>query len=286
MKFKNRFPILAALALIVATPGCDKINHPALGSYPTDAHSPTGPLTFYAAYEGITADSIRAQFPITDSSTSFVNGPSGKAIQFNPVLGAGKTDSVYSFLLYASANTFASAASSFTISFWLSCPLAKKDNVNADGVLALASSNNFWGNFTVYADHSTGGNSDSMDLKFYFRNGTGDNWDFAGYTGASRWPHMYDGNWHHVAFVYDAPSKTATLYRDGAQFDKKTNETIAFDGNATDLVVGGFEQAAGISGGYDGNTWMSGWPGAIDDIRLYAQALQASDVAALYNGKQ
>ena len=43
---------------------------------------------------------------------------------------------------------------------------------------------------------------------------------------ANRWPNMYDGNWHHVAFVYDAASKTGTLYRDGVQFDQKTNETI------------------------------------------------------------
>ena len=42
--------------------------------------------------------------------------------------------------------------------------------------------------------------------------------------------------------------QTGTLYRDGVQFDKKTNEAIAFDGNAANLVVGGFEQAANIQG--------------------------------------
>jgi hypothetical protein len=27
---------------------------------------------------------------------------------------------------------------------------------------------------------------------------------------------MYDGQWHQVAFVYDAAAKTGTVYRDGA----------------------------------------------------------------------
>jgi hypothetical protein len=152
--------------------------------------------------------------------------------------------------------------------------------------LTLASANNFWGNMTWYADHTTGGNSDSMDLKVHWANGSGDNWDFAGYTGNARWPGMYDGNWHDVVFVYDAPTKTATLYKDGVQFDQKTNETISFDGAASSLIVGGFEQAANIQGNYAGNTWMSGFPGLIDNIRLYNVALAAPDVQALYANKQ
>ncbi|MEJ0102172.1 MAG: LamG domain-containing protein [Bacteroidota bacterium] len=172
------------------------------------------------------------------------------------------------------------------MSFWINVTLAQKDNSHAVGVLALASSTNFWGNFTWYADNTTKGPSDSMDLKIYFRNGTADNWDFAGYTGTARWPHMYDGQWHHIAFTYDAAASTGTLYRDGVQFDQKTNETIAFDGNASQLVVGGFEQAANIQGDYAGNTWMAGFPGKIDNIRLYGEALSASDINALYTNKQ
>ncbi len=60
-----------------------------------------------------------------------------------------------------------------------------------------------------------------------------------------RWPKMYDGNWHNVVFVYDATTKTATLYRDGVQFDQKTNETILFDGNDDQVIVGGFPGSSG-----------------------------------------
>ncbi|HET6256301.1 MAG TPA: LamG-like jellyroll fold domain-containing protein [Puia sp.] len=264
---------------------CDKVNHPSLGTYPKDASSPTGPLNFYAAYDGILADSIRATFPNVDSSTTFVQGISGQAVQFNPTLAGNGTDQTFSYLVYPSPNNW-SSATSFTVNFWLMCPLAKKDNVNADGVLTWASTSNFWGEMTWYADHTTGGPSDSMDLKVHFANGSGDNWDFAGYTGANRWPHMYDGNWHMVTFVYDASTLTATLYEDGNQFDHKTNETIAWDGNGSNLIVAGFEQANNIQGNYAGNTWMNSWPGAVDHVRLYSVALQASDVAALYAGKE
>ncbi len=277
--------VVLVLALAASVAACQKIVHPALGDYPKDTNPIGGPLKFNAAFENITADSIRAQFAAVDSSTSYVTGTSGKAIQFNPVLGSKGADSIFSFLQYPSANDFAATATSFTFSFWLNCPLTKKDYVNADAILALASTSNFWGNITVFADH-TSDHSDSMALKFHFANGSGDNWDFAGYTGAKSWPHMYDGNWHQVAFSYDATSKTATLYRDGAQFDQKTNETIAFDGNASNLIVGGFEQAANIQGSYAANTWMNGWPGAVDNLRFYAVALSAANVAALYGGKQ
>jgi hypothetical protein len=275
--------IFLSTALFVIS--CDKINHPGLGSYPKDASSPTGPLNFYAAYNGIYADSIRATFPSVDSETSFTKGITDSAVQFNPVLGSTGEDSIFSYLVYSVPNNWGTN-NSFSVNFWLNCPLSKKDNINADGILTWASTSNFWGEMTWYADHTTGGPSDSMDLKVHWTNGSGDNWDFANYTGANRWPSMYDGNWHMVTFVYDATVQTATLYRDGVQFDQKTNETIAFDGNGSNLIVAGFEQANSIQGNYSGNTWMNGWPGALDHVRLYSSVLQASDVAALYAGKE
>lgn len=275
MKIKNKYSLLFSLtALCILAFSCQKLDHPALGNYPKDSNPPGGPLLFNAAFDGTSVDSVFANFG-QDNSASYVAGLAGKAVQY--------TNNGYTS--WTSANGFGSATS-FTVTFWINITLAQKDNVNADGVLAFASSSNFWGEMTWYADHSTGGGSDSMDLKCHFANGSGDNWDFAGYTGTHRWPHMYDGQWHQVGFVYDASAKTGTMYRDGVQFDQKTNETIAFDGNASQLVLGGFEQAAGIQGNYAGNTWMSGFPGAFDNLRLYKVALSASDMATAYANKQ
>jgi hypothetical protein len=265
---------------------CDKISHPALGSYPKDASSPTGPLNFFAAFDGILADSIRATFPSVDSSTTWTQGPTGQAVQFNPVLAAGGGASTsYSYLVYPNPNNFG-LSPSFSCNFWLNCPLANKDNAHADGVLAWASTSNFWGEMTWYADNTDGGPSDSMDLKVHFANGSGDNWDFAGYTGVNRWPAMYDGNWHMVTFTYDATAQTGTMYRDGVQFDQKTGEVIAFDGNGSNLVVGGYQEANNVVDNYADNTWMGGFTGAMYHIRLYSEVLQASDVATLFANKQ
>ena len=284
LKYKvvKRGILFLAMGFFMA--GCEKIEHPPLGDYPQDTNPPGGPVKFYAAYDGINADSIRAQFASTDSITSYIDGPSGKAVQFNPTLGASGGDSIYSFLIYPSANDFA-ASTSFSFSFWLKIPLSKKDEVNADAIFALASSSNFWGNITVFADHYVG-SSDSMQLKFHFANGTGDNWDFAGYTGDKMFPKMYDDQWHQVVFTYDAGAKTGTVYRDGVQFDQKTNEVIAFDGNAANLVVGGFQQAANIQGDYAGNTWMSGFPGAVDQLKFYSEVLSAADVSTNFSNHQ
>jgi hypothetical protein len=277
------FSVCAAMVLIL---GCDKIVHPALGSYPKDAGSPTGPLNFYAAFDGILADSIRATFPSVDSATSYTAGIAGKAVQFNPVLAPGGGASTsYSYIVYPNPNNFGTTAS-FSANFWINCPLANKDNNHADGLLSWASTSNFWGEMTWYVDNTDGGASDSMDLKVHFANGNGDNWDYANYVHANRWPHMYDGNWHMVTFTYDASAQIGTMYRDGVQFDQKPNETISFDGNGSNLIVGGYEEANNIQGNYSGNTWMGGFTGAVDHIRLYSSVLAASDVAALYANKQ
>jgi hypothetical protein len=221
------------------------------------------------------ADSI-SQLPsfFPDPSTTFVPGVSGTAYQ----------GSLGTFLHYLNANDFGKSTS-FTIAFWINVMLSDKDHSNADGILAVSSKTNFWSNVCIFADHENS-TSDSMQLKFVFANGGGNNWDFAGYTGANRWPAMYDGKWHHVAFVYDAGSKTGTVYRDGVKFDQKTNETILFDGMDDQVVVGGFQEAVNLVSTYPDNTWMSGFPGAIDQLRLYNTALAAADVQALYNNKQ
>lgn len=282
--FKNKITKYGVLFAVIflALASCKKLSQPSLGDYPKDSSPPGGPLKFYASFDatksGNVFDSIRANFGSINSGSLVPGGVSGAADD-----SALQTTN-NGYVNFPSANDF-SKATSFTIAFWLKVTLAQKDHNNADGILAFASSNNFWSNAVVFADHESS-TSDSMQLKFHFANGSGDNWDFAGYVGDSRWPNMYDGQWHHVAFVYDATAHTATLYRDGAQFDQKTNETIAFDNAPSSLIVGGFQEAAGIVDNYADNSWMSAFPGLLDNIRLYGTALSASDVQALYTNKQ
>ncbi|MCW3092572.1 MAG: LamG protein [Ferruginibacter sp.] len=267
---------LVMLVLGVAVTSCQKMTRPALGDYPKDTNPPGGPLKFYAALDGIALDSIRANFGV-DNNVSYAAGVNGKAVQMDGTKNG--------YVSFASANDFG-ASKSFTISFWLNIKMSQKDNNHAVGVLSFANSKNFWGNITFYADNNAKSASDSMDLKIHFNApNNGDNWNFAGYNFANAWPKMYDGNWHQVAFTYDDAAHIGTVYRDGAQFDKKTGQTIAFE-NSSNLVIGGFQEAAGIVGKYADNTWMAGFPGLIDQVRLYGTALTAAEIGALYTSKQ
>jgi len=291
-KLKKLIPVLLlATPIIFGLIGCDKLARPALPKdYSQDVPvTPTTSLRFYLPFDSTSEADKQINIRFKDSISnypSFFPDPSTMAVP--GVRGTAYQGSSSTFLHYYNANDFG-AATSFTISFWLNATIAEKNNSNACGVMALASTSNFWSEFAVYADNTTKGSSDSMDLKFAFsadNSGGNTNWAFAGYTGNNRWPAMYDGNWHHVAFTYDAAAKTGTLYRDGIQFDQKTGQSIAFDGKASQFVVGGFQEAASVVDTYAHNSWMAGFAGAIDQVRLYNAALSATDVAALYNNKQ
>jgi hypothetical protein len=274
-KMIRKLTLIIAAGLVIGS--CQKLNHPALGNYPKDANPPGGPLKFYAAMDGSNVDSIRANFGVDNSVTYAAAGVSGKAAQFDGTKNG--------YIAYPAANDFG-ISTNFTISFWINITAAQKDNNHAVGVLAFANGGGFWSDIVFYADNNTKGTTDSMDLKIHFTQaGGGDNWDFAGYNFTKAWPHMYDGKWHQVAFTYDANAKTGTVYRDGVQFDQKTNEAIAFS-SPSQLILGGFQQAASIQGTYAQNTWMAGFPGLMDNVRLYGTTLSASDIQALYTNKQ
>ncbi|MEO7451704.1 MAG: LamG-like jellyroll fold domain-containing protein [Chitinophagaceae bacterium] len=263
------------MALVLLVSSCDKKKQPALGDYAKDTNPPGGPLKFYAALNGGNVDSIRANFGV-DNNVSYVAGLADKAVQFDGTKNG--------YVSYPSANDFG-AATSFTISFWMNITLAQKDNAHAVGVLAFANAKNFWGNATFYADNNAKSASDSMDLKIHFNApGNGDNWNYAGYNFAKAWPKMYDGVWHQVAFTYDKATLTGTVYRDGVQFDKQTGQTIAFENNSQ-VVLGGFQEAAGVVDSYGNNTWMAGFPGKMDNVKLYGTALTAAEIAASYAAK-
>jgi hypothetical protein len=276
-KIKNALLVLAAGMTIGS---CQKLSHPELpANYPKDANPPGGPLKFYAAMDSTNVDSIKANFGVNTNASIVPGGVSGKALQLD---GSQK-----GYTYYSAPNDF-SSSSSFTVSFWINITGAQKDNSHAIGLFAFANTNGDWSDIVFYADNNTKGTTDSMDLKIHFTKADGsDNWDFANYNFANAWPHMYDGNWHQVGFTYDAKARVGTVYRDGAVFDTKTNEDIAFF-SPSQLILGGFQQANGVHSSYTdaANSWMAGFPGKMDNVRLYGVALSPSDIQALYTNKQ
>src|SRR5689334_21935168 len=65
--------------MVILIVSCQKMDRPALGDYPKDSNPPGGPLKFYAAMDGASVDSIRANFG-TDTKVTYGPGVSGDAM--------------------------------------------------------------------------------------------------------------------------------------------------------------------------------------------------------------
>ena len=276
---KNIYRNTAALLVVfsMAILGCQKMDRPALETYVKDANPPGGPLKFYAAFDGTTAnplmnavDSIRATFASANPLAS-IAGISGKAIQ-----GAdGKA------LLYPSANDF-KTSSSFSIAFWL------KNTAQVgrtEFLFSLVDDTYGWHHSAAFVlvENQT---PTKATMKF----GLMDQW----LEGTFEKP-MFDGSWHHIVYAYDQTTSKMTYYFDGAvvtglsagQTDAKNggNPRGAVDfSKATNMILGGWNKHANVTGPTDG--WISSYSGGMDQFRLYGKALTSTEVLALFNGKK
>lgn len=268
--------VLLGLSLVAFMTSCQKMKKPDYADYPADANPPGGPLKFYASFDGTSADplmngvdSIRANFPASNPLTS-VPGISGKAVQGSD----GKA------VLYPSANDFKDATS-FSISFWL------KNTAQAgrtEFLFSLADDTYGWSRSAAFVlvENQTASNT---TMKF----GLMDQW----LEGTFNKP-MFDGNWHHIVYVYDQTTSKMTYYFDGAvvtgltatQTDVKNGGNprgaINFS-NANKFILAGWNKHANAEGPTD--DWVKSYNGAMDQFRLYGKALTASEVSALYSSR-
>lgn len=269
---KNIFKILLfgfTISLIAVS--CQKMKRPELGAYLHDASVPGGPLKFYAAYDGTTSnplmnavDSIRANFAAANPLVS-VAGVSGKGIQ-----GTGSKA-----VKYSNANDF-NQVTSCTISMWVNNTV----NPNTELYFSLASKD-YWHESAAFllVEHAA---IDKCTFKFALQ----DHW--VEYTNQSFVKPLFNGQWHHLAFTYDETTSLLKVYFDGIDVPTPGNSGNLGIGKlnlktASNLVVGGWNKHAGISGPTDG--WINGFTGKMDQFRLYGKALSASEVLALYNSK-
>lgn len=270
---KNKIAIsLLSFAAMVLLIGCQKKERPNLADYPKDANPPGGPLKFYVAFDGTTpdplmnaVDSIRATFP-SENPLASVAGVSGKAVQ-----GTGTKA-----IKYPSANDF-KLSTSCTISMWVNNTV----NANTELYFSLVDKD-YWHASSAFllVEHAA---ADKCQLKFALM----DHW--VEYIDNFNKP-LFNGQWHHLAFVYDETSSTIKVYFDGAEVPLPSGAAGNFAGlgklnlkNASGLVLGGWNKHAGIEGPTD--SWISGFTGKMDQFRLYGKALSASEVLALYNSK-
>ena len=277
--------LVFAIGLIAA--GCKKLDRPPLGDYPQDANPPGGPLKFYTAFDGTTAnplmnavDSIRANFP-SSNPLSTVDGVEGKAI-------AGVDQKA---ILYPSANDF-DKATSFTIAFW------EKNSVPTGGspqfVFSLASKD-YWHQSAIFwlVDHDgAGSTADSAATSFVLQ----DNW-FVTHDNEKLPGHILNGEWHHIAVTYDEANSRITYFVDG---QRVTNVSAAnstwLDGGTTPhgaakftniyaFVLGGWNKHVNLGNGAPTDSWIQSWQGGLDQFRMYGKVLSDSEIMALYNSR-
>ena len=278
--FTRTIPVVLTACLGLSVMSCQDIDKPVLGDYAKDANKPGGPLKFFTAFEESSVDSIRATFG-TGTNEKFAEGVSGKAYQGDTVAN----------IVYASANDFGKSTS-FTIAYWMK---KRPHKDNAQFAFSLATSTDVWTKSDIFmlienAAQSTG---DSMTAKFYLL----DQWiEFSKDGGLKkdfRLPKGLDGNWHHLAFVYDETTSKLTTYWDGAaRTGLPANRTDILNAskprgalkmNASKFIIGG---PGAKALGATPDAWMAQYDGQLDQFRLYGTALSAADVSALYTAKK
>lgn len=276
---KNIIFYLLPVMIIVVFGGCQKMKRPPLGNYVTDSNPPDGPLRFYAAMNGTgtdqlrnAVDSIKANFPSSNELTS-IPGISGQAMQ-----GAdGKS------IVFPSANDF-SKATSFTIALWMK----NTDKGRTEFVFSLVDDKYGWHHSAIFLmmEH---GDPTATTLKL----GLMDQW--LEFPDANKFQKpLLDGNWHHLAFVYDQASSKMTYYFDGevvtgapagaTDVKNSGNPRGAVDLTAAKkLILGGWNKHGGADGPAD--DWIKSYTGALDQFRLYNKPLSAAEVKELFDKK-
>lgn len=264
--------------------GCQEMDRPALGDYPVDENPPGGPLKFYVNFDAtstnpllIAVDNIKATFP-TDNPFSTISGISGNAAE-------GVQDK---FIAYPKPNDFGSTAKSFTISFWEKHDGQTKngDNPGAEEIFSLPSSNGHWSSGTMFLLFDAAPTPTAAAVKFVLVDANMAD-TFLTWEGANSVEGLLDNAWHHCAFVYDATTSGLTFYKDGTAVSTVTWGThgdVNLDNSKiTGLRIGSGPQAQNDSG----DNWLASyWKGGLDQFRMYATALTADEVMALYTNKE
>lgn len=289
MKYSNKFVQRAfcIATVIVTVTACQKMERPALGDYPKDTNPSDGPLRFYTAFDGTTddplmngVDSILANFPSTNPMTS-IDGVNGAAVQGVDQLA----------IVYPSANDF-SKSTSFTVAYW------EKNSVPTGGkpqwIFSLASKD-YWHQsaFFLFFDHADAG---STATDAVVKLAIQDHWfEFTPSNG--KMPgNLLNGEWHHMALVYDETTSKLSYYIDGELLtglpsnltDLKNGSNpfgpLSFN-NTYGFIVGGWNKHGNLGNGAPTDDWIQSWQGGLDQFRLYNKALTASEIQALYNSR-
>lgn len=263
--------------------GCQEMDRPELGDYPVDINPPGGPLKFYVPFDDNTTDplkfavdNIRAKFP-TDNSLAQTTGITGKGVK-------GEN---YKYIKYSNPNDFANTAGSFTVAFW-----EKKGELKTEHIFSLPAVNDYhWSGASMFLLME--GSVNEPIAKLFVKDATGEKWfEWVPWAPTGAISGIYNGNWHHLAFVYDATTSVMTLYVDGVK-----GTTSAWSGHGaislepskiTSLKIGAGPQEFSKDDIKNGaSDWLkNSWTGSLDNFRLYNTPLSPAEIQGLFTEKK
>ena len=194
-----------------------------------------------------------------DTADMWHNGTTGK---FNSSLDFDGTDD-YVEVVTEPANLDFLDSQDFTVEAWFNRDTFTTD----DTVLAKKSDQTTAAGYLLYIDDSTD------DLNFVVADGT-DSFSVNGRTA------LTSTGWHHVVAVYDDDSATGTtIYLDGVADKESVSGTLA---NVNSLA-NSIRLRIGAEADVNGVNWDNPFDGRIDNVKIYQNALTATQVKLLYN---
>ncbi len=268
--------LLMSSAIVIS---CQKMDKPALGDYPEDVVvTPTTPLRFYVNFDSAAAADKQINIRFKDSISGYPSFFPDNSIKIVPgVHGSAYQGNKDKNLRYLNVNDWGKSTS-FTVSLW-----EKKSTLNqgeAEFLMSIPSTAGHWSNanmLLIFDNGNAGSTLTQTIIKFMVAEvGNGDHWFEL--TGASRMPNVTDGQWHHLAFVYDETTSAMKFFRDGVLWSTQTwagHGAIHFDHTkATGFYLGGKT-----------TDWGNAFNGSLDQVRMYNKALSDAEVISLYNSK-
>ena len=279
MKLIRLFSMLSMMSLL----GCQNMDEPALGDFPVDVNPPGGPLKFYQAFDGSTAnplmnavDSIKANFPSQNPFTT-MDGINGKAVQ-------GVSNQ---FIKFGSFNDWA-ASGSVTISFWSkggSQTIGNEGGNSAEHIISFPAKDGYfhWSGavMMLFIESNATGCQVKWTMVDKNHNDTWFTWE-----GGDAIPGVLDNQWHHFVLRYDAATSNANLFIDGV----KNAITRNWAGHGDLNLDAGFIREARVGKGpkdSGSNDWQSGsLQRGLDQLRLYGAALNDAEIQKLFSDKK
>jgi len=289
--------MLIGIALVITIPACQKFSRPGLVIIPDPLPPTYNPLKSYWQFENNTIDEGESKLKGTAVNLTYIPGISGQAAK----VGAGGYlllkaigDSVKypNEFIGLPADTLRNLGS-FSLSLWMNGTGPVADG--AQGIFAISSSTEFWGNLEIFLEnYSSTTDPNAAWIKIHMLNagvalGNGEEWTSDDNTKLTN----VLNKWTHIALTYDAANSKLNLYKDGVATNI-SNKTlgggnygkIKFN-NFNGMVLGSFAfQTNPTLSSHGPESWAKSFNGSLDQFRLYNKALTAAEITELFTTKK